>query len=152
MSLQITVTIHGSKEVQRKLDRLGARLLDLSWSMDKIGSSLASYYANYGILSQGGVFNNKWVRLNQQYAFRKAMRYPGRPPMIASGKLAKSFTSKSTSNSVMVTNEASHFKYHQSTRSRTRLPRRQMMGVNDPVRKIVRDLINDDVSRIVRSM
>lgn len=51
-----------------------------------------------------------------------------------------SFYANATSNSVTIGNTKPYFKYHQSTAPRKHLPRRQMLGINEDVISIVRQL------------
>jgi hypothetical protein len=57
-----------------------------------------------------------------------------------------SFVAQATANSVVISNTKPYFKYHQSTEPRRRLPRRQMLGINDDVIDIVQQLVRAEVS------
>lgn len=57
-----------------------------------------------------------------------------------------SFYANADANSVVIGNSQPYFKYHQSTAPRTRLPRRQMLGINDDVRGIAQQLIQADIA------
>lgn len=148
--MNIVVTITGSAAVQAKLRKLGSSLYDLKASMADIGRDAADYYANQGFGSQGGVFGQSWRPLSVRYAAKKAGTYPGRPPLIATGKMKNSFTYSSTPSSVLVSNTAPQFKYHQSSAPRSKIPRRVMMGVNEPVKRIVRETIQAEITRKIR--
>lgn len=144
---KVTIVIKGDKDVQLKLKRLGRSLHDFKHSMDRIGSKASDYFANQGFGSQGGVFNSKWSRLSPGYAAQKSKRYPGRPPLVATGAMQNSFEHKARPESVTVTNSSPYFKYHQSSLPRTKMPRRQTMGVNEPVRRIVRQELQAEMRR-----
>ena len=150
--MQISIKVKGSKEMVAKLNKLGIRLKDMSFAMGEIGAEAARYYSNQGFLSQGGVFGNKWKTLDRIYALRKAQKYPGRSPLVATGKMRDSFTFTASKNSVLVGNKMDYFKYHQSTKKRSRMPRRPMMGINDPIRQIVRDMITKDIKKKIRAL
>jgi phage gpG-like protein len=149
--LELSIKIQGSKEVRAKLRRLGTSLYDLRSPMNEIGNQAARYYANQGMNSQGGVFGAAWTPLKRRTLARKSRTYPGRPPLVATGKMRDSFTFSASSKSVLVGNNAPYFKYHQSTLPRKRLPRRQMMGINAPVKKMVRDIISEEIERKIRA-
>lgn len=149
--LQFQVEIKGSKETRQRLKRIGTGLFDLRHSMNQIGSEAGRYYANQGFNSQGGVFGASWSPLARTTILRKSKKYPGRPPMVATGKMRNSFTYSASSRQVLIGNKVDYFKYHQSTAPRRRLPRRAMMGVNDPIKRMVRDVITKEIHGKIRS-
>lgn len=148
---RVTIVIKGDKQIERKLKRLGDTITDLKRPMDKIGKEAGRYFSNQGFASQGGVFGAPWQRLSPGYAIAKAGKYPGRPPLVKTGKMRNSFTHRSSKDSVIISNNASYFKYHQSTQPRKRLPRRQMMGVNDNINRMVRKHIRNEIVSKLRS-
>ena len=141
--MQITIT--GTQRLRQKLTRLGSSLYDLRSAMSQIGNEAARYYSNQGFNSQGGVFGSAWSPLARRTVLRKAVKYPGRPPLVATGKMRDSFTYSASSRQVLVGNKMDYFKYHQSTLPRKRLPRRQMMAINDPVKRMITDIISKEV-------
>lgn len=151
MNLSIQIKVNGSEEVRRKMVKLGSSLYDFSGAMDKIGKAGSKYFQGPAWLSQGGVFGNKWAELSTDYAGRKAKTYPGRGPLVKTGGMQKSFYHKSSKSSVIIGNKASQFKYHQSTLPRRKIPRRQMIGASDGFKKIVRDIMKEDIKNKIRS-
>ena len=149
--LSMSITISGTKKTQEKLKRLGSSLYDFKGAMGEIGAEGAKYYSNQAFASQGGVFGGRWASLSPRYAAIKAVLYPGRPMMVRTGKMQDSFTYAASSKEVLIGNSAPQFKYHQSTAPRSKMPRRAMMGVNDPVRKMVRTIIEADVRKKMRA-
>lgn len=150
--MQVNVTITGDKELADKLKRLGTSFFDFSQAMRTIGAEAARYYANQGFASQGGVFQKIWSPLNQNYAVRKSKLYRGRPPLVASGTMQNSFEYQYGPQQVAIGNSAPYFKYHQSALPRTRLPRRAVMGINEPIRQMVIDTISASVKQKIGEM
>lgn len=150
--MQLTIQITGTKKVIRKLERLGPKLNNNKSAMVDIGRNAAKYYSNQGFNSQGGVFGRAWTPLKAATAIRKARRYPGRPPLVATGAMRDGFTYVAGSNQVLIGNKTDYFKYHQSTAPRTRLPRRAMMGINAPIRALVKTTIEADIRRKLMSI
>lgn len=149
--MQITIVITGSRQLKKRLTRIGAGMHDFSAAFKTMGDKMATYYQTQGFLSQGGVFGQDWPRLSRSYAVRKAKKYPGRPPLVASGKMLSGFRFESTPTSVTVGNRMPYFKYHQSTRKpRRKIPRRAMMGINDPIKRIIHDTIVADMNAKLR--
>lgn len=148
--MQLYITIKGTREIQQKLKKLGPNLHNLRGAMEEIGDQAADYYANQGFNSQGGVFGSPWKRLKTATLLRKAKTYPGRPPLVATGNMRDSFTYTAASQQVLIGNKADYFKYHQSTAPRTRLPRRQMMGINAPISRMVKSAIETEIRKKIR--
>lgn len=151
--MKVRVEITNVKEIQGKLDKLGQSLYILDEAMASIGKSLSTYFATVAFNSQGGVFDDVWATLNETYAIWKAKKL-GTPIMVgtSSPHMRDSFTFDATSMSVYVYNTSDHFDYHQSTEDRHKLPRRQMIGVNDDVRGIINDIINEDIKSKIASV
>lgn len=149
--MQLSVRITGSKNIQSKLKRLGPELNNLKGSMNEIGREAARYYSNQGFNSQGGVFGARWSPLKRATTLRKARKYPGRPPLVASGKMRDGFTYTAGSNQVLIGNKMDYFKYHQSTAPRSKIPRRVTMGINSPIKSLVRSSIQNEIQRKIRA-
>lgn len=150
--LDIQIKITGTRQLKQKLTRLGSSLFDLRSSMGQIGNEAAKYFSNQGFNSQGGVFGERWSPLARRTMARKTKRYPGRPPLVASGKMRDSFTYTASSRSVLIGNKMDYFKYHQSTLPRKRIPRRATMGVNAPLKNMVRDIISAEIKAKLRAI
>jgi len=149
--MNVSITITGTREVRAKIKKLGSSIYDLKSSMSVIGRQAADYYANQGMLSQGGVFGSGWKPLSARYAARKAKLYPGRPILVATGTMKDSFNYSATSTSVLVGNTAPQFKYHQSSEPRTKIPRRPMLGVNDQIKRMVREELTREITQKIKA-
>jgi phage gpG-like protein len=149
--LKITVTIKGDEETRRKLRRLGSDLNNMQPAMTKIGNELEDYYSSRAFSSQGDVFGQSWRGLSARYAGQKRKRWGSRPLLVASGAMQRSFYSRANNDSVLISNKAPYFRYHQSSAPRYKLPRRQMMGINSAVKTIVGDIIRTDITKKIRN-
>lgn len=147
--MEIVITVSGNDKIERKLKRLGESLLDMPLAMHQIGERLTHYYSNDVFASQGGVFGRAWRRLAPSTVKYKSQHYRqyANVPLIATGTMQKSFRADPTSRGVTITNTAPYFVYHQSTATRTRLPRRQMMGINDTVKLMIKDAVASEIKR-----
>lgn len=145
MPTTITIEVVGDKRIQERLKRLGSGMYQLDNAFRQIGQYLATYFGNEGFASQGSVFGLSWNRLNPTYSIWKSKHFPGRGPLVRTGKMQDSFTFHSGSQGVAITNTAPYFKYHQSQSARSKLPRRSMMGVNDRNKAMVAKLIREEI-------
>ncbi len=150
--ISVSVTVQGTDKELAKLKSLGAKLYDFRGAMQDIGEEVTKYYSGQGFASQGGVFDNVWPSLSPVYAKLKAKNYPGRSVLVKTGRLQDSFRASSTSKSVVVTNTAPYMAYHQSTEPRSKMPYRPIMKVNDDVKSIVRQIIQEDVTQKLRTL
>ena len=151
--MQISIEIRGGREVNAKIKRLGASLMDFTNAMRLIGQRSAKYFSNEAFLSQGGVYGRVWPRLSAKTMVAKARLYPQNinRPLVASGKMKDSFVYTYSKSGTIITNTSPQYKYHQSTLPRRKIPRRQMAGINDPIKQIVRGIIQDDIKKKLRS-
>lgn len=151
MSLSVTIHITGDKEVMRRVEKLGTDLYRLRPAMDVIGKGVAEYYSTIGITDRGKPWNNPWPDYSPTYKIWKEINYPGRPMMVLGGpkseNLKDSFAWQATNTGVRIYNTASYFKYHQSSAPRTKIPRRQIMGINNPIRRMVSEAIKLEIRR-----
>ncbi len=159
--MQITIQVTGSKEIKQKLEKLGDKLFNMQPEMVEVGKELKTYFAGQVFASQGGVLGHKWPRLSKTYALRKARGnigkrkgsirgkggYPGRGILIRTGKMQDSFRMYADKNSVTIDNSAPYFKYHQSSRTHTKIPYRPMMGFNHDTSTIISQIIERGIRR-----
>lgn len=156
MSMSVQVEVTGGKELQAKLKQLGVDLNDYSNVMKVIGKDLVKYFSGPAFLSQGGVFGARWAKLSPAYQAYKMKHYRAFTNTIlvrsdGSHAMRNDFTAVSNKTGVVIGNSADYFKYHQSAAPRSKIPRRQMMGVNDPVRQmIIADLKKDVAEKLAK--
>lgn len=138
---EIRVRIDGDKELVEKFRSFTGKQMDLSRSMGATGLYLTRFFAGEVFASRGGVVGKRWPRLNENYAAWKARRWPGRPPLIRTGLMNRSFKHKSTQLTTSLWNEAKYFDYHQDGRG---VPPRVMMRVDqEREARIVKYIVSD---------
>lgn len=138
----ISLVVEGDKELVSKLRKFGVSVLDLSDSMDATGKYLTRFFSGEVFTSRGQVFGKPWPGLSDNYAAFKASKFPGRPPLIRSGLMNRSFKHKSTRLTASLWNEANYFDYHQEGRG---VPERVMMHVDEKRERGVVDLVAQDI-------
>lgn len=145
MGLNVQVIISGTEEELSRLSKLKDGLNDFGAALKTIGDQMARYYSSESFASQGGVFGSAWADLSPIYAKRKGKLFPGRGILVATGNMQDSFTADSDNSSLYVTNTAEYAVYHQSTEPRSKMPYRPFMAVNDDVKGIVQQVMQDDI-------
>ena len=149
-SLNMKLEVRGEDEVKKMLAGVGLDVKDLRGAMDDVGSTTIKYFSGQVFASRGGVIGHSWPRLSDRYAATKAKRFPGRPLLVQTGRMQGSFVKRSAAMSVEITNNDPKFKYHQSSASRTKLPRRAMIGIYNGMQDDVTKTIALALSRKIK--
>lgn len=137
----IQVSITGDKELAAKLSKFASGQLDLSDAMGAMSLYLTRFFSGEVFASRGQVIGKPWPALNPAYAAFKAREFPGRPPLIRTGLMNKSFKSKSTSLSTSLWNEAKYFDNHNEGWG---VPERVMMRIDEQRElRIVKYVVSD---------
>lgn len=149
MALSVSVSVKGNAAFMQKLVALGPALTDFRKPLKDIGDELVKYYSGQVFESQGGVFGTPWAQLSPATQAYKAKHYAAYAavPLVATGTMRKSFRSSVTPRRLVIDNTAPYFVYHQSTTPRHKLPRRPMLGVNDDVKSIIKQIITNDLNK-----
>jgi phage gpG-like protein len=145
--MRIQIKITGDEQTIQRLQKLGDRLGQWQPELNQIGGELETYFSGRVFASQGGAIGQNWQRLSPGYAKWKAKHYPGRPPLVRTGKMIGGFRHSATNTKLEVTNRMPYFKYHQSSAPRTKIPYRPMMAANDDVKTIVATIIDAGVRK-----
>lgn len=137
----VSIKLENAKQIEAMLTGLGLDMKDLRGAMADVGTSAKKFFGGQVFASRGEVIGESWQRLNDKYAAQKARKWPGRPLLIRTGLMQRSFSYSTTPMSVTVTNTAPYFKYHQSSETRYILPRRAMIGVSTTMQSDVTNII-----------
>ena len=150
--LRMTIRVTGDKQVMHKLAILRRAGIDNKDVMQEIGKEAVSYYESDSFSTRGRVFGSAWKDLSPAYKVAKQEKWGSAYPiLVASGDMQRGFFARATKNSVTIDNKSPYYKYHQSSASRTKMPRRQMAGINNPIKRIVKDAITKDINRKLRA-
>lgn len=139
----IQVSISGDKEFAQKLITFaGTDGINLKRSMGASGLYLTRFFSGEVFASRGGVIGARWPRLNDSYARWKARQFPGRPPLVRSGEMLRSFGFEEHKRSLDLFNTSDHFEYHQE--GTRRIPQRMMMRIDQQrAARVVKYLVDD---------
>jgi len=146
---QVSIKISGLPKVIDRFNKLSNKVKDFTPEFTALGEYLTQYYSGEAFLSEGQVFGKRWAKLKSSTISAKIKKYPGRQPLEATGEMRKGFEAKAGAKQLIVKNTSDHFKYHQSSRPRTRLPRRVMIGWNNTIKSKTKELITQGIERIL---
>lgn len=147
MALSISVAITGDQAFMQKFAAFGASLTDFSVPLKKVGEALINYYSGEVFQSQGTQFGTPWAQLSPSTIAFKSKHYQqyAALPLVATGTMQHSFRSTVSPRKLVIDNTAPYFVYHQSSAPRSKLPRRQMIGVDEHIKGVVKQIISDDI-------
>jgi len=153
MSLAISITVKGDKEILKKLKSLGDSINDHKEAMREIGKEAAKYYSTIGFSDKGRPWGEPWPDYSPAYRRYKEKKYgySGKPNLIATGTMKDSFYARETANSVTIGNSSPFYKYHQSTAARKKIPRRPMAGINGSIKRMVKDILREELMKKIEA-
>lgn len=133
----LSFSIEGEKQLSRNLLILADRIQDWTPAFRETASSLKAVFEEDVFKTQGGAIGEHWSPLSAAYAHKKAQMYPGKGILEATGRMKSGFMAEFKSNYAKVWNEVEYFKYHQSNKPRSKLPRRVMMKLDNSQKTMV---------------
>jgi len=140
------VTITGDKVISRKIAKIQTKLKAPKAMLTRIGKNLVKYFQE-NMESEGVKLTKKrWKELKPETAAAKArLGFGGKKILERTGKLKAGIKTMSvTKDTLKVGNPVDYYPYHQL--GGRKLPKRQMLGVNTDVGKIVMDEVKKEIS------
>lgn len=139
-----SIKVQGGDELASRMRKFGNSVLDLSDSMEQIGNYFDDFFSGQVFASRGQVIGEPWARLDDSYAAWKARKFPGRPPLIRTGLMQRSFKHRSTRLSVSLMNEADYFDFvNDGTRN---MPARVMMKIDQARESRIISFVEEDLN------
>lgn len=137
--VNLEVTVEGEKQVSRRLLIVADGVSDFESPLKKIGGELhKTFQSNF---DSGGSLFGGWVPRKQDYPW---------PILDKTSRMRNSFKQKAGKNELEITNSTSYFKYHQSNKSRKRLPRRVMMKIDNERRNFITKTFQAYIVQLIR--
>lgn len=127
--LSVRVEIKGDKRAIAQLRKMINEFNDWKPELRAVGDYLVRFYQDPVFETEGGIFGARWQALSSAYQIRKAVTYPGRGILEASGDLRRSYTTRVHANLLELINEDSKAIYHQE--GTRRMPARVIIKVDD---------------------
>lgn len=134
------VHIDGKGDIDAALRRL--RSFSMRDTFNKVGVALVPIFSGQVFASRGGVIGESWAGLSQSTQQSKSKRYPGRPPLVATGEMQGSFTADASDDRVEISNRDPKFKFHQGGTSK--MPARKMLKLAGLPEQTAVKIIGDD--------
>lgn len=143
--MAINVTITGAGPLKTSLKKIKGKIKNPKSTLKKIGKKLSAYYQK-NMKSEGKkLLKTKWKKLSPLTLASKArLGFGGKKILERTGKLRKGIkTTKLLKSEVTIGNKVKYYPYHQ--KGGRKLPQRQMLGINNEVKKIVMKEIMDSI-------
>lgn len=140
-------SIKGEKELNRKLRRFTDNLEDMHDIFEEIGREMSKWYATFPFRSSGQIYGQRWEALNPSYRKWKSKAYPGKPILIASGKMQDSFEYQPSTHQVRIFNKSDYFEKHQKGIG---VPQRVIMKLDGQRQKMAFDIFKKKFVKNVR--
>lgn len=128
MPVQINVSIKGLDEAKALLNAVQKGISDFKPELKSVGEYLESFYPKYPFDTEGSVFGVRWKSLSPRYFAKKSVEFPGRPILVRTGALQKSFQLMTTGQYLTFKNTAAYAGYLQEGTSR--MPARPFLVVD----------------------
>lgn len=139
MGFQLQWTIEGEKQLSRRLLNLEGALQDYTRPFEDSAAYLKQVFSRDVFDTQGAAIGERWKRLSPATVARKARQGMQAQPLIETGNMRASFHSIASSDQAVIYNTAAYFRYHQSKKPRSKIPRRVVMKLaNNQRQQIVR--------------
>lgn len=143
--------IEGEKQVASLIENVSKKLDDFRSPLTAVNNLLLSTW-DKNFDSEGSTIGEPWKKLSPRYKKRKDSKFPGKPILVATGKMRNSFRSKTGKLQTELYNTSEYFKFHQSNKPRTKLPRRVMMKIDDKRRAEIFREFTKYLNRVARNI
>lgn len=137
MSLKLTWTIDGEKQLSRRLRNIGEGVKDWTPAFKEASDRLKNIFSNDVFNTQGGVIGERWQPLKPTYLAQKVKKGFPETPLIKTGLMKNSFYTEVEKDYAIISNSIDYFKYHQSNKPRSKIPRRVMMKIDNPQKQMI---------------
>lgn len=124
--MDLEITLEGEKQVSRRLLIVADGITNFETPLRNIGGELQKTFQD-NFAQEGGLFGG-WVDRKKDYPW---------PILNKTGRMRQGFRFNYGKTELTITNPVPYFKYHQSGKPRTRLPRRVMMKIDNDRRNFI---------------
>lgn len=129
--------IEGSKQLSRVMQNMEVKLKDFRIPFTDASKELVKIFSKDVFETEGSAIGEKWARLSPYTVAQKARLGYSAKPLVRTGRMQRSFKSIIETTQATIYNDTEYFKYHQSNKPRSKLPRRVMMKLAEIQKQIV---------------
>lgn len=146
----LSFDIEGDKQISRRLRIVAKGMKDFKKPFNKTGKYLKDFIKGNVFETRGRIIGESWKPLNKKYAIWKSKHYPGKGILEATGNMRKGFVYKAGKQEVVVGNIVDYFRYHQSNKPRSKMPRRIAMKLNEDNKQRIVKFFHEDIRTKLR--
>ena len=150
MTFQLSWEIEGDKQLSRRLRKVVTGISSFQKPFKQSADHLIGIYKRDVFRTQGSIIDERWARLSPATVAAKARSGFPITPLVATGRMRRSFKSFVTTESATIGNDARYFKYHQSNKPRRKIPRRVMMKLGMAQREDVVRIFHKFISKAMK--
>lgn len=138
--MDISVTLEGEAQVHRRLLIVAGGITNFEAPLRNIGSELQKTFQD-NFAQEGALFGG-WPARKQDYPW---------PILNKTGRLRQGFRQNLGKTELLIYNVVPYFKYHQSNKPRTKMPRRVMMKIDNDRRNFIVKQFQAYIVGLIRS-
>lgn len=147
MAIQIDFEIEGDKQISRRLNIVADGITDFKAPLQLSASEFIRVFkANFS--TEGGTLGEKWPARKPQ--FKNGSRIDTWALLRKTTRMYNSFRAQVSASELEVLNTAAQFKYHQSNKPRSKIPRRVMMKLDEARKRFVVKQLQAYIIRLTR--
>lgn len=138
--MDLSVTLEGEQQVHRRLLIVADGITNFESPLRAIGGELQKTF-QMNFAQEGALFGG-WADRKKDYPW---------PILNKSGRMRQGFRQNVGKQELLISNVVPYFKYHQSNKPRTRLPRRVMMKIDNDRKTFIQRAFQSYIVSLIRS-
>ena len=147
--LELKFSIEGETQLIRRLRDVERDFKDWTKEFIKVGDLLLKTFKE-NFRTQGQTLGERWKALTPQtMSQKKRLGYP-LVPLIRTGTMRDSFKSNPSRYEVVISNPTPYFVFHQSRKTRHKLPRRVMMKIDERRKQLIGKVFQKSIEDILQ--
>lgn len=147
MAIQIDFEIEGEKQISRRLNIVADNITDFKAPLQLSASEfIRAFKQNFA--NEGAMLGEPWPK--RKPVFKNGVRVDTWALLRKTTRMYNSFRGQVSATELEVINTAAQFKYHQSNKPRSKIPRRVMMKLDEARKRFVIKALQRYIINITR--
>jgi len=138
MAVGLSIKVEGANELSAQMQSLSNNISNFRLPLNKASDLLLETF-DRNFDSKGATLGEPWAKRKKSYPWQILQK---------TGKMRKSFTKKVSKVQSVLSNKSEYFKFHQSNKSRKKLPRRVMMKIDLTRQKKILEIFTKWLNKI----